>query len=145
MEGLNYTTIIGNAKPLASEHQISFWPLGIMDQPPLFPSDANGDVFRRMVSGGDDITQPRMIDFCHLFPERQQALAFAEEMDDRELKVCISYYEPQDMWQVTVNRYMFPTYQEVTSLELSLAAKAESLGGKPNGWGCMSVKKKETT
>ena len=66
-------------------------------------------------------------------------------MDDRELKVCISYYEPQDMWQVTVNRYMFPTYQEVTSLELSLAAKAESLGGKPNGWGCMSVKKKETT
>jgi hypothetical protein len=121
------------------------WSLGIMDAPPQFPSDENGDVFRRMVSNDDDLSKPRIIDFCHIFPERKQALAFAEEIDDRELEVCISYYEPRDMWQATVKRYMIPTHQTVTEFELSLAAKAESLGGEPDGWGCMTVKKKETT
>lgn len=116
-----------------------------MDASPQFPSDENGDVFRRMVRDGDDLTKPRVIDFCHIFTERKQALAFAEEIDDRDLKVCISYYEAQDMWQVIVKRHMIPTYRDVTSLELSLAAKAESLGGEPDGWGCMIVKRKETT
>ena len=93
-----------------------------MDASPQFPSDENGDVFRRMISGGDDITQPRMIDFCHVFPERQQALAFADIVDGRDLEVCISYYAERDMWQVTVKRYMIPTHKDVTTLELSLAS-----------------------
>jgi hypothetical protein len=38
---------------------------------------------------------------------------------------------------------MIPTYQDVIAFELSLAAKAELLGGKADGWGCMVVKKKE--
>ena len=115
-----------------------------MDISSQFPSDENGNVFRRMISIGDDLSKPRIIDFCHVFPDRKQALAFAEEIDDRELEVCISYYEARDMWQATVKRYMIPTHQTVTEFELSLAAKAESLGGEPDGWGCMMVKKRET-
>ena len=123
---------------------LSFGSLGNMEASPQFPGDVNGDVFRRMVSGGDDLSKPRTIDFCHIFPERRQALAFADVVDDRELKVCISYYEQRDVWQVTVKRHMVPTYQDVTSLELSLAAKAESLGGKADGWGCMTIKRNDT-
>jgi hypothetical protein len=117
--------------------------LGIMDAPTNFPSDVNGDVFRRMVGNGDNLSQPRMMDFCHIFPERRQALAFADIVDGRDLTVCISYYEARDMWQVTVKRYMIPTYQDVTALELSLEAQAESVGGEADGWGCMTVKRKE--
>lgn len=116
-----------------------------MDALPQFPSDDNGDVFRRMISEGDDISQPRVIDYCHIFPERRQALAFAELIDDQELEVCISYYKPRNMWEATVKRYMVPTHEDVTAFELSLAAKAEALGGEADGWGCMTVKKKETT
>jgi hypothetical protein len=115
---------------------------GIMDTPTNFPSDVNGDVFRRMVRNGGDLSQPRMMDFCHIFPERRQALAFADIVDNRDLTVCISYYEERDMWQVTVKRYMIPTYKDVTALELSLAAHAESIGGEADGWGCMTVKRK---
>jgi hypothetical protein len=111
-----------------------------MSTPTDFPSDENGDVFRRMVRGGDDISQPRMIDFCHIFPERRQALAFADIVDGRDLEVCISYYEERNMWEVTVKRYMAPTYKDVTALEVSLASQAESVGGKADGWGCMIVK-----
>lgn len=113
-----------------------------MSLPTDFPNDGNGDVFRRMVRGGDDLSQPRMIDFCHVFPERRQALAFADIVDNRELEVCISYYEERELWQVIVKRYMIPTYEDVTALELSLAYQAESVGGEADGWGCMLEKKK---
>jgi hypothetical protein len=113
-----------------------------MDAVPQYPNDENGDVFRRMALNGDDFSQPRIIDFCHIFRDRKQALAFAGEIDDRELEVCISYYESRDMWQATVKCFMIPTYQSVTDFELSLAAKAELLDGKADGWGCMTVKKK---
>ena len=62
-----------------------------------FPDDTNGDVLRRMQKSGDDLTQPPMIDFCFAFPERRQALAFAEIVDDRHVEVCISYYEEREM------------------------------------------------
>jgi hypothetical protein len=114
----------------------------IMSTPSDFPNDANGDVFRRMLRGGDDLSQPRMMDFCHIFPDRRQALAFAEIVDDRQLEVCISYYEEREMWQVTVTRYMVPTYENVTTLETSLASQAESVGGEADGWGCMMERKK---
>jgi hypothetical protein len=97
-----------------------------------------------MVREGDDISQPRMLDFCHVFPERRQALAFADIVDGRDLEVCISYYEEREMWQVIVKRYMIPTYRDVTALELSLASQAESVGGEADGWGCTSVNGKVT-
>lgn len=112
-----------------------------MDEPTNFPSDVNGDVFRRMVQNGDDLSQPRMMDFCHIFPDRRQALAFADIVDGRDSTVCISYYEKRDMWQVTIKRYMIPSYEDVTALELS-KSQAESFGGEADGWGCMTVKRK---
>jgi hypothetical protein len=105
------------------------------------PNDENGDVLRLMIKNGDDLSQPRMMDFCYIFPERRQALAFAEIVDDRELEVCISYNDKRDMWDAIVKRYMIPTHRDITALELSLAAHAELVGGEADGWGCMAVKK----
>jgi hypothetical protein len=107
-----------------------------------FPDDENGDVLRRMHDGGDDLSQPRMMDFCFAFPERRQALAFAEIVDDRDLEVCISYYEEREMWQAIVQRHMVPTHRDITALERRLSAQAESVGGEPDGWGCMQVDRK---
>lgn len=104
-----------------------------------FPDDENGDVLRGMLDGGDDLSQPRIIDFCFAFPERKQALAFAEIVDDRDLEVCISYYEEREMWQVIVKRYMLPTHEDITELESALSTHAQSVGGEPDGWGCMQV------
>jgi len=111
-----------------------------MSESSHIPNDDNRDVFRRMISNGDDLSQARMIDFCHIFPERRQALAFAEIIDDRELTVCISHNETRDMWDAVVERYMVPTHQGITTFELSLAAQAELVGGMADGWGCMTVK-----
>jgi hypothetical protein len=115
-----------------------------MDAPPQFPNDENGAVLRRMFNDGDDLSASRMMDFCFIFPERKQALAFAELVDERELKVCISYYEEREMWQAIVNRHMIPTHSEITAFESDLAIRAERVGGEPDGWGCMIVKNQET-
>ena len=108
---------------------------------PHFPDDENGDVLRRMFDGGDDLSRPRIVDFCFAFPERQQAVVFAEIVDDRDLEVCISYYEQREMWQAIVKRHMVPTHRDITVLELRLASQAEAIGGKADGWGCMRLTK----
>jgi hypothetical protein len=113
-----------------------------MSAPPEFPDDENGRVLFRMFERGDDLSQPRIMDFCFAFPERRQALAFAELVDEREHEVCISYYEERAMWQAIVHRYMIPTHRDVAALESVLAARAESVGGKADGWGCMFVERK---
>ena len=112
-----------------------------MDASANIPNDTNGDVIRRMIANGDDLSRPRNIDFCHVFSERRQALAFAEALDDRQLEVSISYYDRREKWQVAVKRFMIPTHQEITALEHSLAVQAELLGGEAVGWGCMTIKK----
>lgn len=110
---------------------------------PQFPDDENGDVLRRMYDGGDDLSQSRMMDFCFAFPERRQALAFAGIVDDRDLEVCISYCEKREMWQAIVKRHMIPRHRDITEVEMRLAARAMSVGGEPDGWGCMQVDRKE--
>jgi hypothetical protein len=106
------------------------------------PNDENGKILRRMLENGDDLTQARTIDFCFAFAERRQALAFAEIVDERNLEVCISYYDEREMWQAIVKRHMIPTHDAITSLELTLTTRAEQAGGESDGWGCMLVKPK---
>jgi hypothetical protein len=106
---------------------------------PEFPDDENGVVLRRMYDSGDDLSQPRVIDFCFAFPERRQALAFADIVDDREFEVCISFYGEQQMWQAKVKCHMLPTHSEITELESRLSMQAESVGGEADGWGCFKV------
>jgi len=107
-----------------------------------FTDDENGNILRRMYEKGDDLTQPRTIDFSFAFPERQKALAFAEIIDDRQFEVCISYYDEREMWQVIVKRFMTPIHSEISALESKLISQAEHVGGEGDGWGCMLIKKK---
>jgi hypothetical protein len=84
-----------------------------------------------------------MIDFCFIFPKRQQALAFADLVDDQDSVVSISYYAGRDIWQTVVKRHMVPDYKDVVAMEATLAIKAESVGGEADGWGCMQVRRKD--
>jgi hypothetical protein len=110
-----------------------------MSDSPEIPDDENGTVLRNMRNGGDSLTEPRIVDFNFIFPERRQTIAFAEIVDDKESEVCISYYEEMDMWQAVVKRYMVPSHGDITELEQALTEQAESVGGEADGWGCMRI------
>jgi hypothetical protein len=115
-----------------------------MKPSPEFPNDLNGDVLRRMYVGGDDLARPRMINFSFVFPERRKALSFAQIIDDRDKEICIAYYEEREMWEVTVKHHLVPDYREVTAMESALALKAESVGGKADGWNCLRISQNQT-
>ena len=114
-----------------------------MSAPPDFPADENGDILRQLCEQGDALDEPRNINFAFAFPKRQQAIAFAELVDEPHFEVCISRYEERDMWQAIVTRHMLPTHNEITALEHALGRRAESVGGEPDGWGCFVVKSGE--
>src|SRR5262245_44017820 len=108
-----------------------------MSATPEFPSDVNGDVLRRLCKTGDDLTQSRLIDFCFIFPEREQALMFVRDVADQTVETCLSWFPEKSMWQVIVKHDMVPEHAEITAMESTLDSKAKRVGGKADGWGCM--------
>lgn len=107
-----------------------------------FPDDANGDTLRRMRRNGDDLSQPREVDFSIIFPHESFAIDFIRVVEAKFDKVR---YEKADHesdlpWDVTATRFMTPSYEEISATEVFLESVAEKFGGEIDGWGCFSVR-----
>jgi hypothetical protein len=113
--------------------------LGTMAASPQFPDDENGHLLRRMHDEGDDLAQPRVVEFGFVFPQRSQALSFAEKVPDKLVEVCISHLNGRDMWQVAVKHFMVPTHQQITEIENELNRHAKPVGGELDGWSCLPI------
>ena len=100
------------------------------------PDNRNGAVLRRLIAEGDSLEKPRLIDFCFVFHERPQSIAFAAVVTEREYEVCLSRYEERDMWQAIVRKHMVPEIGEISRIELELTRRAVAAGGAADGWGC---------
>ncbi|ESQ92352.1 ribonuclease E inhibitor RraB [Asticcacaulis benevestitus] len=111
-----------------------------------FPNDENGDVLRRMQAAGDDLSQPRDIDFSLLFPDEGTAETFSAMMDAEGYEVELGPWEAQSdddantgKWDVTVTRHMVPDHAAITQFEKELSGIAMPFGGRNDGWGCFEV------
>jgi hypothetical protein len=51
-----------------------------------FPNDDNGQVLQSMHERGDDLKKARDIDFCFVFPDRTQAVAFIQQVPDKTVE-----------------------------------------------------------
>lgn len=107
------------------------------------PDDDNGRVLKQLFAGGDSLSKPRIIEFQFIFPERSQSLDFAGAVAEKELEVCLSYYEERAMWQAEVKIYMIPTHPEITRWESDLSDRAVPVGGKADGWCCQRIKDRD--
>ena len=105
-----------------------------------FPNDANGDVLRRMLTGGDDLCVARDIDFAVVFPSENAAQAFAANSQLAAYKRTVEHSEcaPGLPYDVIVVRNMLPTHAGITEFEGLLERLARPLGGRNDGWGCMA-------
>jgi hypothetical protein len=115
----------------------SFEPQEI--SPMIFPNDENGDVLRLMESNGDDLTQPRNVDFEHIFDSLADALEFMRDAANHTDALTLSWYDGEKKWNVCVMRHMVPTHPAISDLEASLDKIAHAHGGNADGWGCMQV------
>jgi hypothetical protein len=101
--------------------------------------DENAEVLRNMAAAGDDLARPRPMDFNHLFPTREGAIAFARRADVEGLTPVVRPYDkPGFPFDVTVTtRAVTPTCAFITATEQRLAAIAAEFEGCPDGWGCL--------
>jgi hypothetical protein len=106
------------------------------------PDDDNGRILRLLREKGDALSEPRVIEFQFIFPERSQSLDFAREVPEQDYEVCLSYFDERAMWDVEVKIYMIPSHSEITRIEADLSARAARFGGQADGWCCIVVKNK---
>jgi Regulator of ribonuclease activity B len=106
----------------------------------IYPSDANGDVLRRLEAQGDDLTIPRNIDFTVVFPDASSAEQFAEQFRalGHEVSVQATGVNPEFPWDVIVVQHMVPSHDGITDFETLLQSVADAWGGHNDGWGCFS-------
>jgi hypothetical protein len=106
-----------------------------------FPDDDNGDVLRRMAANGDDLTQPRNIDFTVVFPDEASAHSLAAHFRSLGYNASIRNSEVQSdlPWDAVVVKNMVPTHHAIGEFEEQLQDVADEFGGLNDGWGCFSV------
>jgi hypothetical protein len=105
------------------------------------PDDLDGDVLRQMRSCGDSLTQPRPINFSIIFPTESVVLAFCEAFTKSAHKIAYQKSEVDEdrPWDVTVTREMVPDHAEIIAMEKWLAARADPLDGRNDGWDCFNI------
>jgi Regulator of ribonuclease activity B len=103
-----------------------------------FPNDENGDVLRRMLQHGDNLSKSRDIDFAIIFPDENNAQIFGAHFRaiGFEVKIRKKDSRVELPWDVIVVKHMVPNHQEITAFEAELAFVATKYGGRNDGWGC---------
>jgi hypothetical protein len=104
-------------------------------------SEENEDVLRRMRAEGDDLTQPRDINFTVVFPDELSAQAFAGKVETMEVSVSVEESGTAEglPWDVVVTKMMVPENEAITEFEEYLAELAIQYGGRNDGWGCFNT------
>ena len=107
----------------------------------MFPDDENGDVLRRMVSDGDDLSKRRDIDFVAVFGEESGANRFADQVRQLGHQVFVEHTDSAagSPWDARVVRHMIPDHAAISDFEEQVGKLAAQHGGRNDGWGCMSV------
>jgi hypothetical protein len=93
-----------------------------------------------MESQGDDLTRPRDIDFIVVFPNEDSAQSFSNQFQRLGYRVSMEFAESVAAfpWDVIVVKHMAPSHQEISDFESVLQREAGTLGGRNDGWGCVS-------
>ena len=106
----------------------------------VHPNDYNGDVLRRLEAQGDDLSQPRDVDFNVVFPDEARASDFAHRFRREGYRATVRFENVREAhpWEVLVVKNMVPTHAGITDFERDLQDAADALDGYNDGWGCFA-------
>lgn len=85
--------------------------------------------------GEAETTDERLAYANFVFPNRHQALAFANCIIEKEWQVSVSYTDDSKMWRATVERKIQILHREVNCWLATLTVRAAQMGGDYDGWG----------
>lgn len=107
-----------------------------------YPTDANGDVFRRLESHGFDFKSPHDVEFFAVFPDEEAADKVAKQyVADHHAGEKLANVETKPArdggMELVVVKSMLVTYENVSGFEDKLANRVAAAGGRLDGWGVM--------
>jgi hypothetical protein len=102
-----------------------------------WPTNADGDVFRRLQSQGFDFTIPHKIDFqidFDAWPPSNEAIATLKR------KYQVERYEPEldSPGYIQITLFALLTYDFVIDIQGSLSRQLSPFGGVCEAWGVLS-------
>lgn len=111
-----------------------------------FPSDVNGDVFRRMQKSGFDFSKPHDVDFFAIFPTKAAADLVAKQYvaDHKAGNLFVNIESKpasEGGMELLLVKNMLLTHQAITAFEREFEARASAHGGYLDGWGVMQEAK----
>ena len=100
-----------------------------------------------MEAQGDDLTISRDVDFNVVFPDQDSAESFATHFRSLGYKASAEFAEVAESlsWDVLIVNRMVPSHQQITDFEDLLQSIANKLGGRNDGWGCISSQSSESS
>jgi hypothetical protein len=100
-----------------------------------YPDDTDGDVLRRVVAMGSDMSKPMMIDFHVLARSEASADACLNAVSRAGYDASKHGSDKPDYWTVECTLRMVPNYDDVLKIQVDLDALVGPHGGKSDGWG----------
>lgn len=102
----------------------------------LFPQDEIGDTLWDMLSSGDDLAQPREIEFSVIFADKESALKFGQFLleNNQKLSFCPFPESEQFPWEVTAYPEVSASYDNIAAYIELLNNSAVPFEGKFDGW-----------
>ena len=108
-----------------------------------FPADENGFVLQNMFERGVNLNREYDVDFVHLLPSEELAVAMAQEVDKTFSDVKISIDQTDSGFDVYVVKMIKPTHALISKYELLYGEIANKYKGKSDGWGFQSEYNKQ--
>lgn len=99
------------------------------------PSDADGDAMWRVISDGNDISQPMTIDFFVAFESQTDANAYAQTLSDSDFNTNVEHDNEDDSWTYYCSRVMLLNYTKLIQNQNDLNELAKAHNGYTDGWG----------
>lgn len=105
----------------------------------LFPHDNIGDALWQMQQAGDDLDQPREVEFSVLFPTQALALQFGQLLLENNQKLSFTPFQDNDEypWEITAYPEMPLNYENINAYQALLTTSSEPLQGKFYGFYCL--------
>ena len=109
----------------------------------LFPNDNIGDALWKMQQAGDDLEQPREVEFSVLFPSQALALQFGQLLLENNQKLSFCPYQGDEAfpWEITAYPFMAASYENIAAYQELLTSSVAPFSGKYDGWYCLDSTK----
>ena len=105
----------------------------------LYPNDSTGEYLWQRRQEGDDLEQPREVEFSVLFPSKELALKFGQLLLENNQKLSFTPFQDNEEypWEITAYPEMPLSYENINTYQELIETSCEPLKGQFDGFYCL--------